>query len=143
MKQTNALQRSAQGFTLIEFAIALFTFSASFVVIFGLHSSAVERTIRERAQLELLNAARQLMATIETAPNDVEGNISGSIQEIQSRLLGAASQTKEGTIEARIISSPWEIAGIQTPMQRLTITIFDKNDPKETFQTTLLLGKEP
>ncbi len=137
------LLRGTSGFTLIEFAIALFTFSASFVVIFGLHSAAIERTMRERTQLELLNAARRLMATIETAPNEIEGTIKGSISDIQTRILGSASDTRESSIEATIVSAPWEIANLQTPMRRLTITIFDTKDSREHFRTTLLIGNDP
>jgi prepilin-type N-terminal cleavage/methylation domain-containing protein len=69
-------RRSSQqgGFTLIEILIALSVMAAASVVLMGMQSAAIGRTIRDRNAQQGMLLARRIMASVESIadPNNIQ-----------------------------------------------------------------------
>jgi len=124
------IPRCARGFTLIEVVFALVILGASLVVLLGLQSSLITRTLRDESQEQALLLTRRLLAPLEaglSSTNTVE--ITGTFQEVYSKIMppgvsaqnsksieGAADPNDSFNITYSI--ADWKIANIDADVMR-------------------------
>lgn len=108
-----------RGFTLIEMIFAVLLFAGSLTVLLGVQSSAVNRTLEDRARQQAMLTARELLAALEAReelPQD--GVIVGTPQEVLRTLLDSADgeirleEEQANPLEARLSVEPWGLPGI-------------------------------
>ncbi len=78
---------ASRGFTLIEVALALVILGGSLVVLLGLQSSIIQRTIRDTRKQRAMLLAREILSAIEASqtppvPQTTDGSVS-DVLEVQ------------------------------------------------------------
>ena len=119
-----------RGFTLVEVIFALIVLGGSLVVLLGLQSSLISRTLRDETQEHAILLTRQLLAPLEvglspTEPVDVTGtfrDVYGKVVKDGATLPTLSAQDDEFTVTYTI--APWKIAGIDADvMRKVTVTV--------------------
>jgi prepilin-type N-terminal cleavage/methylation domain-containing protein len=68
--KSSKLRTRESGFTFLEVMIALALLAAAGSILIGMQSAAIKRTIRDASAQQALLAARRIMASIESIPNE-------------------------------------------------------------------------
>ena len=122
--KTLARLRRSRGFTLIEVVIALVILGSAMVVLLGLQSSILKRTIEEQRKQRAMLLARQVMTAVESQDDlPIEGSLTGRIDEILSGLhmISNTDQTLSDddlTFRAEFNTSDWGIPGVADKAMR-------------------------
>ena len=148
---TRAPSSNQRGFTLIELLIALSIMAAASVVLIGMQSAAISRTVRDRNAQQGMILARRIMASIETLsdnPTDLPSfeNESG-IGALQK--FGIPDPTEEADKKAL---APFQVTLVgedlqlplpnvdQDPLKKLSLRVSWGPAIDETFTITYLMA---
>lgn len=84
------------AFTLIEIAFAILIFAGAFVILLGLHASAMQRAYLDERRQEAMLLARQVLAALEARSEPLQPTESrGPVREIISEASGVAGDLLE------------------------------------------------
>jgi prepilin-type N-terminal cleavage/methylation domain-containing protein len=143
MNSTARIPNSA-GFTLIEVVVALMILGGSLIVLLGLQTSIIDRTIRDEKMQMALLLSRRLFTDLETARTPPENmQADGPFFEVLERvsLLGADAPEIPAEInqefKASINISNWGIPGIdEDVMRKVELTIYWGSSRLDSVTTT-------
>ena len=86
--QSNCRQSRTAGFTLIEVCLALLVLGGSMIVLLGLQSSIIGRTIRDSKKQRAMLLSRQILSAIETSNTPlVEQSTDGTFKDVLDSVL--------------------------------------------------------
>lgn len=145
-----ALSRTDRGFTLIEIAFAILLLAGSLVVILGLQSSSIQRTIRDRNSQQAMLVAREIFAAIETAKESVPiGQDEGPVEEILRQFTPFKkmdhSMLDTGTyLRARLNVQYWELPKLDPQaVKRIELTVSWGEARSESISVVYFVPEEP
>ena len=121
---------SVNGFTLIEVTLALMVLGGSLVVLLGLQSSIIERTLRDSKKQQAMLLARQLLSEIEMMESPLPAQkTDGPFRDVLNSLTlrnPAAGQPEPGEADF-VVHLEVENVGIpdvaQDAMRKITLTL--------------------
>jgi type II secretory pathway pseudopilin PulG len=134
------------GFALVEILMAILILGTSFVTLLSLHSTAVQRTLRDRNQKNAMLVARSIMSAIEVDPDQVEPqDTTMFVNEMLDQLLPSRSDVEDEELKEflarfeanlRVEEVLLPIAG-QDPvlMKKIMLLIFWGDGPSEQLET--------
>lgn len=139
-----------RGFTLIELIFAVLLFAGSLTVLLGVHSSAVSRTLEDRARQQALLAARKVLAAIE-ARDEIppDGELVGTPQEVARTLLESSAgeileEDEETPLEVRLVVEPWGLPNInEEVIKRVTVEVRWSEIARDSVVVTYFVPIEP
>ena len=118
------------GFTLIEVVIALVILGGSLVVLLGLQSSIIERTIRDSKKQRAMLLARQILSAIEVAQTPpVPQSTDGSFKDVLNSVLTSNETNREESPEDAEYHAQLEVESVGIPklapdaIRKITVTI--------------------
>lgn len=120
------------GFTLIEVVLALVVLGGSLVVLLGLQSSLITRTLRDETQEQAILLTRRLLAPLEAGIASTDAvEINGTFQEVYSKIFSEggghvddAAQQPYVDFTVSYVISPWKVADIDADvMRKVTVTV--------------------
>jgi competence protein ComGC len=139
--------KSVRAFTLLEIAFALMLLSGALVVIVGLQSSAISRTVSDRNIQKAALIARSIMSAIEIDPTLVqEQDETESADKVLARLIRTRDTTKEEREEqssymVQLRVEPIEIVLPPTTileLKRFDVTVFSADKPENSFNVVFI-----
>ena len=141
------------GFTLIEITFAIMILAASLVVLLGLQSASVERTVRDRNRQQAQLIARQILTAIETDREGIEeGEAEGTIEEVLKEFPAFKSLDLRETdalnrFQARVSVKYWEIPQLEKiapkSIKRIEVNIYWGRSDYDTFSVVYFIPEEP
>ena len=139
----------SQGFTIIEVTFAIFLLATALVVLLGLQSSAVQKTLRDRDQMHAMLLARQILAAIESSSEPLEATEQeGTPQDIMQLFAEAPdTDTDEDEIDqryqARVSIDYWPIPGLaEDAVLRVLLTVYWGELPNEFLEVVYFIPSE-
>jgi len=122
------------GFTMMELTLAIVILAGALVVLLGLQSSVISRTVDDTNRKHAMMYARQILSAVEAREGRgwflPEQNTTGSVDQILSELL--ETDTRPGgdpelrdrfQVEFRI--EPWSVPGLgEQVLKRVELVIF-------------------
>lgn len=131
------------AFTLIEVTFAILILASSLVIILGLQSSSIQRTIRDRNKQQAMLVAREILAAIETSREPLEvGERHMRAVDLLKELLPTGSDdtaSPETTSELRadLRVAFWELPNIDPQaVKRIDLVISWSDDPLDRLDVT-------
>jgi prepilin-type N-terminal cleavage/methylation domain-containing protein len=118
------------GFTLIEVVFALVVLGGSLVVLLGLQSSLITRTLRDETQERAILLTRELLAPLEaevSSADDIEVN--GKFREVYDKVVKEPGSALDLTpldesFEVSYQVAPWKVKGIdEESMKKVTVVV--------------------
>lgn len=135
-----------KGFTLLEIAFSIFILGTSLVVLLGLQSSSVQRSLRARDQTHAMLIARTLLAAIETTekeivPIQLEGKPNELLNEfLQAELLDDEEQEVDERFDATLNVDYWNVDGLEPEsLLRVVLTIYWGDLTSEKLEVSYFL----
>lgn len=121
----------ASGFTLIEVVLALVVLGGSLVVLLGLQSSLITRTLRDETQEQAILLTRRVLAPLEAGIASTDAvEITGSFSEVYNKIFPEGGGRLDDDAQAypdfnvSYVISPWKVAGIDADvMRKVTVTV--------------------
>lgn len=134
-------RNSIIGFTLIEVVFALVVLGGSLVVLLGLQSSLITRSLRDESQERAILMTRELLAPLEagiSSADDVE--VSGTFKEVYSKVVKDAPSLPELSEQDAAMTftysiAPWKIEGIDGDVMK-KVTVVARWGQSSADQTT-------
>ena len=144
---------NSAGFALIEILMAILILGMSLTTLLSLHSSAVQRTLRDRSQKNAMLIARSIMSAIEVDPEQVEGqDTTMVVKDMLEQLLPSRSESTDKEldlflenfeanlrVEEVLIPIP---GGEPVLMKKIMLLIFWGDGPAEQLQTLFFVRQE-
>lgn len=119
------------GFTLMEITFAIVILAGSLVILLGLQSSVIQRTVNDTQKLKAITIARQILAAIEYQGDELQEQDSAKsavalLEElIPADTVNVNSEEEFRGFTARLIVEPWGIPQIDPDaMRRIQLTIY-------------------
>ncbi|NLF26237.1 MAG: hypothetical protein GX589_11355 [Deltaproteobacteria bacterium] len=148
--------KAMAAFTLIEVTIALLVLASSLVVLLGLQTSSVQRSLRDRAQQEAMLAARSILSAIEINSTDLEAqDTTDSAAELLRKLTKAhsAPQTellpdkyqanlRVEDLEIPVPNTDPKFAENMIGLKQVLLTIFWGERPDQELRVVFLVPSE-
>jgi prepilin-type N-terminal cleavage/methylation domain-containing protein len=122
--------QEARGFTLMEVLLALLILGGSLVVLLGLQSSIIERTLRDTEKQRAMLLSREIFSTIETSaappvPQKTEGTFAEVLDAVS---LGATppnlEQDQDRDFRVFLEVSPIAVPGVSDDtLRKVELTV--------------------
>jgi prepilin-type N-terminal cleavage/methylation domain-containing protein len=108
------------GFTLMEVTIALAVLASAMIILLGLQSSMVDRTVIQRQQVEALRFARGILSAVEARETagvalDI-GSFSGTPNDVMESILKGSSlqnQSDSGGLRDQVTRNMTAVLNVQ------------------------------
>jgi len=129
-----------RGFTLVEVVIALVILGGSLVVLLGLQSSLITRTLRDETQERASLLTRQLLAPLEAGLSSTDTiDTSGTFQEVYARVTKDLAQPSDldstdnnAMFRVSYTIVPWKIEGFDDDlMHKVTVIVSWGENPSD------------
>ena len=131
--------RSQSGFTLIEITFAILILAGSLIILLGLQSSIIQRTVRDQDKLQAMLIARRIMAGIETTAlpvdnQDQEEPVSDLIDYIEEgQEQSQLSRENLQRFYARLTVNDWGLPRVEEQvLQRVELTVSWSDLPEDS-----------
>jgi len=129
-RETPAYAGRNAGFTLIEVTLALLVLGGSLVVLLGLQSSIVDRTLRDSKRQRAMLLSRQILAILETAkePPALQ-KTNGSFHDVLTSLTDSSKDAAAPNPEDAEFEAHFEVQDVGLPeinpnaMRKVTLKI--------------------
>ena len=119
-----------RGFTLIEVALAVIILGGSLIVLLGLQSSIIERTIRDTKKQRAMLLAREILSAIESNPTPpVPQSTDGSVRDVLDVLLATPDTDRRQNPEDAEFVARMEVSIVGIPnvapdaMRKIVLTL--------------------
>ena len=127
ISQRDSLYYSESGFTLAEIAVALALLAATLATLIGLQSSAVQRSIDNRANVEAMLFARQILSQLEIEDEppeeqDTQGPLSDFIDTTDDSEFRDQLEANY-RYQVRLKVEVWSLPDSPEALKRITLTI--------------------
>ena len=132
---------TASGFTLIEVTLAILILAGALVVLLGLQSSSVERTIRDQNQQRAMLVARRILSALEVEseppePSDRDMSLNKLLEEyvtLDDKDKNELDQTKD--FQAHLKIENWQIPQIEKEdaIRKISLSIYWGNSGVDTL----------
>ena len=133
---------SVRGFTLIEVALALMILGGSLVILLGLQSSIIQRTIRDTKKQRAMLLAREVLATIESDPTPpVPQSTDGSVADVLDAIQTTPDPSRRENPEDREFIAKLDVTLVGIPnvapdaMRKVVLTISWGPTDQDQFTT--------
>ncbi|MCI5066710.1 type II secretion system GspH family protein [bacterium] len=138
------------GFTFLEVTIALAILGGALVVILGLQSALVERTVVERQQREAMVFAREIFSAVEARESSGDpldtGSYEGTPQDILGGLLPGSEVEEDRSLQpiaeyrTQLFVEYWGIPSVdERAMKRVELLITWGERQPESLQLVLFI----
>ena len=119
------------GFTLVEVIFAIIILSSSLVVLLGLMSSSVSKSLRDRNQLYAMLIARNILSALEMEETINDQNTTDTAYQLLKSLNGFAREEPDerelyNGMDAELIVEDWETPAELMDQLQSTNTILKK-----------------
>lgn len=118
------------GFTLIEVTLALLVLGGSLIVLLGLQSSIIERTLRDNRKQRAMLFSRRILSSIEVARDPLPPQkTEGSFRDVLSSVDTSSSPAEQPDPEEADFKVRLEVESIGIPqmaenaMRKITLTL--------------------
>lgn len=131
------------GFTLIEITIAVVILASALVILLGLQTSAIDRTIRDQNSQQAMLVSRRILSAVEAKKDELDvGEIAGNIEEVLNQLNaqdGEDVAEREALLNIENYQVRLEIELSSLPeldeqMKRILLTLSWGDPPFESLQ---------
>lgn len=139
--------RRQYGFTLIEITVAILVLAGSLVVLLGLQSSSLQRTIRDGNMERAMLGARSIMSALESSDVELEvGDREGTVAELVEGFVqldadDRAAMDSQTDLQARMQVEFWPLPGIDNEqvLQKITLTVSWSESPLDRVTVVYML----
>lgn len=143
-RSTRTRRVKSRGFTLIEVIVALMILGGSLIVLLGLQTSIIDRTIRDEKMQQALLLARRLFTDLETSKVPPENmQTEGTFGEVYDQVAYPGANAPEIAPEinqefrANLTISSWGIPGVADDvMRKIELTIYWGRSNLDSITTT-------
>lgn len=105
------------GFTLIEVIFAIVILSGSLIVLLGLQSSAIDKALRDRNQLDAMLLARNILAALEIQEDIIDNSVQGSALQLIKDFNAVPAEDYEELERFSDFQADLQIEDWQTPAE--------------------------
>ena len=129
-RQPEGLPARQIGFTLIEVTLALLVLGGSLVVLLGLQSSIIERTLRDSQKQRAMLLSRRIFSAIESSKNPPPAQkTEGSFRDVLGAVTSGSSDSIAIDPEDQQFSAQLDVEEVDIPniaekaMRKITLSI--------------------
>ncbi|MDZ4787270.1 MAG: prepilin-type N-terminal cleavage/methylation domain-containing protein [bacterium] len=126
---------NSDGFTLIEIAIAIFILATGLVIILGLQTATVSRSIDDRLRLQAMLIARRVLTGLETGdvePKDQETS-QPALEYLSTEDIRPEDEEMYKKFTVNLNIGPWEIPGYDDlKVKRIFVKIAWGDKPEQS-----------